>query len=126
MTSKYKKNDIINKYPNRYGQPVIYKGNKFYLTEHPTLQVNTIGDKTLLYYSALAVEENDLIQSVPDKNGYVTLNDYGVFWHIYNCYLNKIGWFYDFEIDGEEVGKKMLTDIEDACDWENPNLVLRF
>lgn len=127
MTSKYKKDDVINKYPNRYGNPVKFDGHTYYLTEHPTLQLDKLtSTKTHLYYSACAVGEDELIQSVPDNNGSVLLTDNELIWEIHDYYLNSRGWFYNSEFDEKEEGKKTLIRVEDACDWENPSRVIKY
>lgn len=130
MTSRYKKDDVLNKYPHRYGNPVEFNGHRHYLTEHPTLQIEQLtsekSEKVHLYYNAATVREDELMQSIPDKKGLVELSEYEVIWEIYDCYINKRGWFYDSSVDGEEAGKKILTNVEDACDWANPSKVIRY
>lgn len=127
MTSRYKKDDVLNKYPHRYGNPVKFDGHTYYLTEHPTLQIQQLlNNKVHLYYSSCSVREDELMQSIPDKKGLVELSEYEVIWEIYDCYINKRGWFYDSNVDEKEAGKKTLTKVEDACDWDNPSEVIKY
>lgn len=125
MKSKFKKSDVINKYTKRYGNPVDYMGHTYYLTEYPELKRKKLNNGNIyLYYNAASVCKDELMQSVPDARGIVDLSEYEVIWDIYDCYINSCGNFY--ELEDNEVGKKPLNSVEDACDWDNPSRVIKW
>lgn len=121
---KYNKNEIISKYTKRYGNPVRFNDDIYYLTESPQLQFKNIStDKVHLYYSACVLSKREVDESIPDDRDIVNLTEYEMIWKIRDCYLNDRGWFYDSDIDGDINGKKQLIKVEDACDWDNPLIV---
>lgn len=122
--ARYIKDKVINKYTKWYGNPIRYNNNFYYLTEFPQLQFKSIRtDKVHLYYSACVLSRREVDESIPDTKGIVNLVEYEMIWKIHDCYINQRGWFYDSEIDGNIAGKKQLTSVEDACDWDNPLIV---